>query len=172
MATPTLAQMARDCSLLILTNASHPLCLFLSHTYSKFFLILHPPNTHTPCCFLLICVQVDVMYPASPLFLLINFDTASPMKLLLLPVLDYANNQTFHYGLDIPYNLSWAPHHLGRWPSQKMKCLIQYNIIVSAAVLVCVCVCVCVCGDSRSCGTITYTMIQFIFNTVHDCNAI
>ena len=30
----------------MLTNASQPLYLFLSHTYSKFFLILRPP-THT-----------------------------------------------------------------------------------------------------------------------------
>ena len=47
MATPIHARMTKGCSLLMLTNASQPLYLFLSHTYSKFFLILRPPNTHT-----------------------------------------------------------------------------------------------------------------------------
>ena len=45
MAMPTLEK-PRDCSLLTPTNASHLLYLFLSHIYSKFFLILHS-HTHT-----------------------------------------------------------------------------------------------------------------------------
>ena len=48
VATPTHAQMARGCSLLTPTNASHPLYLFLSHIYSKFFRSFTPqPHTHT-----------------------------------------------------------------------------------------------------------------------------
>ena len=31
----------------------------------------------------------------------------------LLPLLEYAQNQTAVYGEYIPYNLQWAPHHLG-----------------------------------------------------------
>ena len=33
------------------------------------------------------------------------------MRLILLPLLAYANNET-----NIQYNLPWAPHHLGHWP--------------------------------------------------------
>ena len=46
MTTPIHVQMTRSCSLLMLTNASQPLYLYLSHTYFNFFLILSPPNTH------------------------------------------------------------------------------------------------------------------------------
>ena len=60
--------------------------------------------------------QVDVVYPASPLFLWNYNGSFSPIKLILLPILNYANNQTAKYGLNVTYNLSWAPHHLGRWP--------------------------------------------------------
>lgn len=51
---------------------------------------------------------VDVIYPLSPFLLHFN-----PQLLwrVIVPVLEYANNKT-----DIPYNLSWAPHHLGTWP--------------------------------------------------------
>lgn len=59
---------------------------------------------------------MDVLYPASPIFLLMN---PNALRLLLLPVLDYANNKTAQYGLNIPYNLTWAPHHLGKWPSKQ-----------------------------------------------------
>jgi hypothetical protein len=59
---------------------------------------------------------VDVVYPASPLFLWNYNGSFSPIKLILLPILNYANNQTAKYGLNVTYNLSWAPHHLGRWP--------------------------------------------------------
>ena len=67
------------------------------------------------------CVQVDVVYPASPLFLWYYNSTFSPIKLTLLPILNYANNNTAIYGLDVPYNLSWAPHHLGKWPSKWLE---------------------------------------------------
>lgn len=51
---------------------------------------------------------VDVIFPASPLYL-----RESPDLLwrLLTPLFEYANNAT-----DIPYNLAWAPHHLGLYP--------------------------------------------------------
>ena len=58
--------------------------------------------------------QVDVLYPTSPLFLVY---VPRIFQGLLVPILDYANNDTQKYGLYTPYNLSWAPHHLGKWPS-------------------------------------------------------
>jgi len=51
---------------------------------------------------------VDVVYPASPLHLYLNPEA---LRLTLLPLLAYANNET-----NIPYNLAWTPHHLGTWP--------------------------------------------------------
>uniref|UniRef100_A0A1X7UG98 Glutaminase n=1 Tax=Amphimedon queenslandica TaxID=400682 RepID=A0A1X7UG98_AMPQE len=56
---------------------------------------------------------VDVIFPVAPLFL---WDLPEALQLMLLPLLNYANNGTKKYGLDIPYNLEWAPHHLGHWP--------------------------------------------------------
>ena len=56
---------------------------------------------------------VDVLYPASPLFMLVDPDGFFK---LLKPILEYAVNNTAKYGLDVPYNLLWAPHHLGHWP--------------------------------------------------------
>lgn len=51
---------------------------------------------------------VDVMFPMSPILVL-----QAPLLLyrLLVPVLEYANNAT-----DVPYDLAWAPHHLGKYP--------------------------------------------------------
>ena len=51
---------------------------------------------------------VDVIYPASPFFVLYGPEL---LKLTLLPVLAYGQNET-----DIQYRLPWAPHHLGAWP--------------------------------------------------------
>jgi len=51
---------------------------------------------------------VDVIFPASPLFLYYN---ATLLGLQLLPIFSYANNET-----NKPYSLVWAPHHLGQWP--------------------------------------------------------
>lgn len=51
---------------------------------------------------------IDVIYPSSPVFLLLAPTT---LRDILLPVLDYAQNNT-----NILYNLPWAPHHLGFWP--------------------------------------------------------
>jgi hypothetical protein len=51
---------------------------------------------------------VDVIYPSSPMWLLLAPES---MRLILLPLLEYANNQT-----NVLYNLPWAPHHLGVWP--------------------------------------------------------
>ena len=57
---------------------------------------------------------IDVIYPASPFF----FATSSPvtMRRMLLPLLVYANNSVDEYGAPKPYNLAWAPHHLGKRP--------------------------------------------------------
>ena len=46
--------------------------------------------------------QVDVMFPASPLFVLYAPDT---LRRMLLPILAYANNET-----DVLYNLAWCVH--------------------------------------------------------------
>merc|ERR1719261_507590 len=35
---------------------------------------------------------------------------------IVLPLFAYGNNETAAYGSPIPYNLAWAPHHLGHWP--------------------------------------------------------
>ena len=51
---------------------------------------------------------VDVVYPASPFFVLYGPEL---LKMTLLPVLAYGQNET-----DIQYRLPWAPHHLGAWP--------------------------------------------------------
>ena len=56
---------------------------------------------------------IDVVYPAAPFFI----DQApETLRRMLVPVLAYGNNETAPYGLDMQYNLSWAPHHLGTWP--------------------------------------------------------
>jgi len=57
---------------------------------------------------------VDVIYPSSPLILHKNLDL---FVMILHPILSYANNETKPYGNFIPYNLPWAPHHLGTWPT-------------------------------------------------------
>lgn len=56
---------------------------------------------------------VDVIYPACPL---IFYKNPYLFHLILLPILDYANNDTARYGLGSKYNLPWSPHHLGTWP--------------------------------------------------------
>lgn len=61
---------------------------------------------------------VDVIYPASPLILHKNMNL---FVMLLHPILTYANNETLAYGNYIPYNLPWAPHHLGVWPTCHIK---------------------------------------------------
>ena len=58
-------------------------------------------------------LQVDVVFPASPFFLWWDYNS---IQLLLKPILEYAINNTDQYGLSIPYDLPWAPHHLGHWP--------------------------------------------------------
>ena len=59
--------------------------------------------------------QVDVVFPASPLFLWWDYRS---IQLLLKPILEYAINNTDQYGLEVPYDLPWAPHHLGHWPGK------------------------------------------------------
>eukprot|EP00928_Gymnodinium_smaydae_P075059 TRINITY_DN5807_c0_g2_i1.p1 TRINITY_DN5807_c0_g2~~TRINITY_DN5807_c0_g2_i1.p1 ORF type:complete len:694 (+),score=93.34 TRINITY_DN5807_c0_g2_i1:73-2154(+) len=56
---------------------------------------------------------VDVIYPAFPFF---QYLYPEYFRLILMPLFVYANNATKAYGMDIPYNLPWAPHHLGHWP--------------------------------------------------------
>jgi len=51
---------------------------------------------------------VDVIFPASPFFIHHNPEL---MRLLLLPILAYGNNET-----SVKYNYPWSPHHLGFWP--------------------------------------------------------
>ena len=52
---------------------------------------------------------VDVIFPASPFYLYLS--GAEQLRLMLLPLLAYANNET-----EVSYGLPWAPHHLGTWP--------------------------------------------------------
>jgi hypothetical protein len=61
---------------------------------------------------------VDVIFPAAPFFVFFNPEL---LKQLLRPVLAYANNETDVYGAGVPYNLAWAPHHLGHWPVCNIK---------------------------------------------------
>lgn len=68
---------------------------------------------------------VDVIFPSSPL---LYYSALPLMKPLLLPILDYANNETAKYGLYTPYNLSWAPHHLGHWPVCDLPASKQENM--------------------------------------------
>jgi len=63
---------------------------------------------------------VDVIFPASPLFLYVNPDLLAQQ---LLPVLDYANNGTSN-----KYTLVWAPHHLGTWPIADIRTDQQENM--------------------------------------------
>jgi len=51
---------------------------------------------------------VDVVFPASPFFIVYNPDL---LRLLSIPILVYANNET-----SVPYTYDFAPHHLGLWP--------------------------------------------------------
>jgi len=51
---------------------------------------------------------IDVIYPASPLFLLLD---PGLIVLLLEPLFAYANNET-----STKYSSEWAPHDLGTWP--------------------------------------------------------
>ena len=60
-----------------------------------------------------IVFQVDVLYPASPLFVWWDYNS---VQLLMKPILEYAINDSFIDGRYTPYNLPWAPHHLGHWP--------------------------------------------------------
>lgn len=56
---------------------------------------------------------VDVVYPAFPMF---HYLYPEYFRKLLVPLLVYGNNETGQYGMRMPYNLPWAPHHLGHWP--------------------------------------------------------
>eukprot|EP00755_Sulcionema_specki_P006398 Sspe_Gene.35342::Locus_17133_Transcript_1_1_Confidence_1.000_Length_3093::g.35342::m.35342 len=56
---------------------------------------------------------IDVIYPASPM--LLHF-SPKLFFLTMRPLMEYSANLTKDYGVDTPYNLSWAPHDLGTWP--------------------------------------------------------
>eukprot|EP00730_Choanoeca_flexa_P016455 TRINITY_DN7774_c0_g1_i1.p1 TRINITY_DN7774_c0_g1~~TRINITY_DN7774_c0_g1_i1.p1 ORF type:complete len:695 (+),score=181.27 TRINITY_DN7774_c0_g1_i1:31-2115(+) len=51
---------------------------------------------------------MDVIYPASPMFLYTN---ASLLKRMLVPVLSYANNET-----KTPFTNPFSPHQIGKYP--------------------------------------------------------
>ena len=51
---------------------------------------------------------MDVVYPAAPFYIAL---APEALRLLLLPLLAYSNNET-----DSHYDYPWAPHHLGAWP--------------------------------------------------------
>ena len=80
------------------------------------FMGLHSYTLHT------LLPQVDVLFPSTPLF---TYNYPLGVTLMLKPILDYANNDTKKYGLYTPYNLSWAPHHLGKWPSALKQTLVH-----------------------------------------------
>ena len=61
---------------------------------------------------------MDIIYAASPLILWSSNKLFPVTRIMLLPILDYANNATAKYGMSVPYNLTWAPHYLGHWPSE------------------------------------------------------
>lgn len=56
---------------------------------------------------------VDVIFPAFPMF---HYLYPEYFRLIMVPLLVYGANETKQYGMDIPYNKAWAPHHLGTWP--------------------------------------------------------
>lgn len=56
---------------------------------------------------------VDVLYPSLPMF---QYLYPEYFRKMMEPLLAYGNNETKAYGMDMPYNLPWAPHHLGHWP--------------------------------------------------------
>ncbi|KAK8791797.1 hypothetical protein WA158_005174 [Blastocystis sp. Blastoise] len=56
---------------------------------------------------------IDVIYPAYPIF---HYLAPDVFQTMLLPLLEYSNNEAPKYGVHIEYNLEWAPHHLGVWP--------------------------------------------------------
>ena len=62
---------------------------FILGVYRSFTLIISDGDVST----------VDVLFPSSPLFFYLNPEA---LRLLLLPVLAYANNET-----NIPYDLAW-----------------------------------------------------------------
>jgi hypothetical protein len=66
---------------------------------------------------------VDVIYPASPLFIYRN---PSLLELLLLPIMAYASNETMTPSLN--YTLLWAPHHLGYYPIGNIQVAHQENM--------------------------------------------
>ena len=51
---------------------------------------------------------MDVVYPASPMLL---WSDPELLRLLLIPVLEFANNATWH-----PFTNPFSPHQIGRYP--------------------------------------------------------
>eukprot|EP01102_Stenamoeba_stenopodia_P018990 TRINITY_DN7053_c0_g1_i1.p1 TRINITY_DN7053_c0_g1~~TRINITY_DN7053_c0_g1_i1.p1 ORF type:complete len:718 (-),score=181.78 TRINITY_DN7053_c0_g1_i1:51-1958(-) len=68
---------------------------------------------------------VDVIYPASPLFL---YQNPQLLQWLLVPIMAYANNETSMPSLN--YTLEWAPHHLGYYPVGNIQVSQQENMPV------------------------------------------
>eukprot|EP01114_Cavostelium_apophysatum_P001767 TRINITY_DN1153_c1_g1_i3.p1 TRINITY_DN1153_c1_g1~~TRINITY_DN1153_c1_g1_i3.p1 ORF type:complete len:726 (-),score=182.07 TRINITY_DN1153_c1_g1_i3:55-2037(-) len=63
---------------------------------------------------------VDVVFPASPFFVLLS---PQLLKKLQIPLLAYANNET-----STPYDYVFAPHHLGTWPVANIQSNQQENM--------------------------------------------
>ncbi|CAK9033702.1 Glutaminase A [Durusdinium trenchii] len=61
---------------------------------------------------------VDVIFPAFPLFLHVAPEF---FRKLLVPLSAGREGLRSGAGLDVKYNLSWAPHHLGTWPVCDLK---------------------------------------------------
>ena len=82
--------------------------------------VVYNPILHTPWVFIKEISSdgdvstVDVIYPASPFFV---YAAPDLLRVLLIPVLAYADNATAAYGPGgYEYTKPFAPHHLGHWP--------------------------------------------------------
>ena len=127
MTTPTLThRQATGGTIAVYNNVTEETWMFMKEISSDGDVsTVGPLQLFCICTCMCIClifgyIQVDVIYPSSPLFLWSSTAEFSPMKLIVLPILNYANNKTAMYGLNILYNLPWAPHHLGHWPSEEV----------------------------------------------------
>jgi hypothetical protein len=67
---------------------------------------------------------VDVVFPASPFLLYHNYKL---LKLLLFPLLAYANNETSNL-----YPYPFSPHHLGFWPVANIQYDQQVGLFFSS----------------------------------------
>merc|ERR1711998_358130 len=52
---------------------------------------------------------VDVLFPAFPFFM---YEAPVYFRKMLIPLYEYSINATGKYGMNLPYNRAFAPHHL------------------------------------------------------------